>query len=244
MDSDTLPDDILTVESDAEGYPTHPEDRHVFVLAGLPGSGKSTAAEILVDELTHRFQMAEAHEVSDFCHKAYMAAHEGEQTDDNDLGRWTAKLKAEHGNDFIVREMARALSHVGQHLAISGVRSPAEAVAVRDVFGPENVTVIAIWTLPDERFRRKYDALPSEDHPKWDEFCERNDRELHEWGCLDFFTGEADYVVPNNDSVGHLEASLHAIIQAEVVGRESVKAEELSVPPFPVQDDEHVQQYL
>lgn len=245
MDASDIPDDALTLKGDEdEQFPTHPDDRHVFVLAGLPGSGKTTAAEILEDELQHRFELASRHEVSNFCRAMYQAAHDGDDTDDNDLGRWTAQLKKEYGNDFIVREMAHALSHAGEHLIISGVRSPLEALAVRDVFGPENTTTIAIWTLPGERFRRKYEAKPDEKHPKWDEFEERNERELHEWRCIEFFTGEADYVVPNNDSVSHLEGKLHNIIQAEVVGRESVEAEKLETPPFPSTDPETVEKYL
>jgi len=244
--------------------PSLPDEPKVFALAGLPGSGKSTAAQMIVDELRgaqrdaatvndsqseseleHRFERATHTEVSDFCRTLYEQEHD-ESVTDNNLGRWTAELKEEHGRDYILREMSKTLyAEERPHLAISGLRSPEEAEAVRDVFGAENVAVIAIWTLPDLRFERKYGDVPSEEHPKWDEFCERNQREIHEWSCVDYFSDMAvsDYIVPNNGSKKGLEVNMSKIARDEISNNSTVK--QWTETPFPDGlDPEHVASYL
>lgn len=226
--------------------PSLPNDPHVFALAGLPGSGKSTAAEIIRDNLEYRFERAVHTEVSDFCHTLYEQEHDG-TTDDNDLGRWTAELKEEHGNGYILRRMAETLNDENRpHTIISGLRSPAEVDAIEDVFGAENVTTIAIWTLPDIRFERKYGDTPHIEHEKWDEFVERNERETHQWGAVEFFMpdGPQDYVVPNNGPFLQLEAAVTAIMR-DNTGDYNAQAAQFKYTPFP--DDlntEHVASYL
>lgn len=243
-----------------------PSEPQVFALAGLPGSGKSTAAEMIRDELErraslregatvnesqsdseHRFERAVHTEVSDFCRTLYEQEHDGDSTDDNDLGRWTAKLKAEHGRGYILREMSKTLyDDQRPHVVISGLRSPEESEAVEDVFGQQNVTTIAIWTLPDLRFERKYGDKPSEEHPKWDEFLERNEREVHEWGCLHFFLedGPADYVVANNGDESQLEGKVASIARHET-GDTSLMSQTMTTTPFPDGlSKEHVASYL
>jgi dephospho-CoA kinase len=219
-----------------------PDQPCAFALAGLPGCGKSTAAEFIEDEIQSRGEEAVATEVSDYVRARFEAEHDGE-VNDNELGDWAAGVKAQNGPDHFVREMAEAHVESGKHTVISGVRSPAEADAVRDVFGPRNTAVIAVWTLPDLRFRRKYGATPSTEHDEWETFQERNERELHEWNCLDMFTGEADFIVPNNGEMERFEMALESIVR-EYVGDGSLAAHLYSGSPLPSEDPEVVAQYL
>jgi dephospho-CoA kinase len=185
----------------------HPSEirPHVFVLAGLPGSGKSTAGEFIVRGLAESYnEPAEEYEMSDFVREAYVREHDGDCTD-NELGDWAERVKRQEGQDYFAEQLARhAKADETGHVVISGVRSPEEAVAIESVFGIENTSIMAIWTMPAIRFERKYGSSPSVEHPEWDTFVERNNREKHEWGCLDFFVedGPADYVIPNHDSLG------------------------------------------
>lgn len=225
-----------------------PEDQHAFVLVGLPGCGKSTAAQKIVREIEQgRKETATSTEVSDYVRALFKAETAGEDVNDNQLGRWAAEQKREHGNDYFVRGMAE-LWHGNDkpHTVISGVRSPAEAEAVRDVFGPENTTVIAIWTLPDERFERKYGEPPSTDHPEWTTFQERNEREIHEWGCVEFFVNAdlSDYIVTNNGSIAALRVELASIIDHEVYDDDLPDEWNENFYPFPKRDTELVAQYL
>lgn len=223
-----------------------PDEQHAFVLAGLPGCGKSTAADIIESELQHNYEAATATEVSDYVRAKFEAAHD-DDVDDNELGRWAAEKKQENGDGFFVRQMVQHwVTDEAPHVIISGVRSPEEAEAVRDGFGRENTTVIAVWTLPDIRFERKYGEVPSEDHPEWETFKERNEREIHEWGCLDFFVDAelSDYILTNNGTVTALEVDLNAIIDHEVLGNDLPDEWNEDYYPFPKRDPEVVAQYL
>lgn len=225
--------------------PQIPDERYAFVLAGLPGAGKTTAAEILVDELEHNFEVASHEEVSDFCRYLYENEHGEAPPNDNELGRWTAELKEEHGRDYIVSEMARCLhGSYDCHVVISGVRSPEEADAVADIF--DNVVVVGIHTRASLRFERKYDEPYVEDSDHWNEFQERDRREKHEWGCKEFFVaeGRADYIVSNNTTIGNLESQLSTIIGHEVKGRTSQRARLLATSPFGRMPDEEVTRRL
>ena len=222
-------------------------DQHAFVLAGLPGCGKSTAAHIIETELENNYEAATATEVSDYVRTKFEAAHDDGDVNDNGLGRWAAEQKQENGDGFFVRQMVQHwLSDEAPHVIISGVRSPEEAEAVRDGFGDENTTVIAVWTLPDIRFERKYGDVPSEDHSEWETFQERNEREIHEWDCLDFFVDADlyDYIVTNNQTVTALEIELNAIVNIEVFGFDMPDEWNDDYYPFPKRDPEVVAQYL
>lgn len=239
---DTYGDIEPTVVADTDSEVVR--DNHCFALAGLPGCGKSTAADIIVDELKANYEYATHTEVSDYV-RAKFQAQSDDTVNDNELGRWAADKKAEHGNGYFLRGMVQHWTHErSPHVAISGLRSPAEAEAVRDGFG-EDCTVIAIWTLPDIRFERKYGEVPSEEHEEWDTFVERNERETFDWGCVEYFTsdGVSDYVVPNNGTVEELDAAIRAIVREEALDG-SKRASLYQEPPFPHDDQERVAQYL
>jgi dephospho-CoA kinase len=218
--------------------------QHAFVLAGLQGTGKSTVASMITDSMSvaTAANTVTSTEVSDFV-RALFEADSDEVVNDNELGRWAANQKAAKGNDYFVRAMAE-LWHGDDnpHVVISGVRSPAEANAVRDVFGAEHTTVIALWTLPDLRFERKYDAVPSDDHPKWETFHERDERELHEWNCVEFFCDDdlSDYVLNNNRALDGVRDDIEHIIDHEVYNR----GKRIGDHQFPSDDPEVVAQYL
>lgn len=222
-------------------------DQHAFVLAGPVGCGKSTAAEHIVTELTEgRDEDATSTEVSDFVRALFNAEH-SDEVDDNELGRWAADKKDAHGNGYFVRAMAELWrDDSNPHVVISGVRSPEEATAVRDVFGSANTTVISIWTLPDVRFERRYGEIPSEEHPEWETFQERNEREIHEWNCLDFYVDENlyDYILTNNGTAAALRIDVAAIIDHDVFGDEMPVEWNDDYYPFPERDRDVVAQYV
>lgn len=176
------------------------EERSVNVFVGLPGAGKTEGchiAEKVIGEDVDTF------EVSTFVRNKFQqeTGDDDSGVSDNDLGRWAADMKEEHGNGYFVREMAKtikAFHNTPGNINIAGVRSPAEADALREEF--ENVTIIVIWTHPDIRFDRLKER--EGDYTR-EEFNERKQRELYDWGCIEFFTDENyyDYIIPNNTSL-------------------------------------------
>lgn len=220
------------------------ETQHAFVLVGLPGAGKTSVAQYIREYIeTEQHYPTGRAEVS-----AFVREYFGNQADsDNELGKLAAEKKSKYGNDYFVRQMVTKLRcALCPHVVISGVRSPEEAEAVRDHFGDEHTTVIAIWTLPDKRFERKYGDVPSKEHPEWESFQERNERELHEWGALDFFADEelTDYVLPNNGTFTAVEMDLQDIIDHEAFGQDLPPEWVDDFYPFPERDKEVVAQYL
>jgi hypothetical protein len=216
---------------------------HILAFAGLAGSGKSTAAEIVTEYLNGLDEDATSTEVSDFVRTKYEAEHD-DTVNDNDLGAWAAEQKDAYGDGYFVREMAEAWDEPDRpHVVISGLRSPEEAAALRDVFGDEHVTVVAVWTLPDVRFERKYGDVPHEEHDEYDTFVERNERETYDWDCVEYFLedGPADYIVPNNASEQLLAGRVKHIASYEVLTSD---IEPQLAYPFPESERAMVGQYL
>jgi dephospho-CoA kinase len=222
-------------------------ERHIFGLAGLPGCGKSTAADTIESMLRENFEYALTCEMSSFVREEYRDTFDGATCTDNELGEWAASMKDEHGNGYFARQLAEYFeTATHHHMIVPGLRSPAEAEALREVYGDDNVTVIAIWTLPDVRFERKYGETPSTEHPEWETFQERNEREIHEWGCGSFFMreGPSDYLVSNNSRVGAFEIDLETIVGHEVFGDDLPESWRDGFDLLPDLDREGVEQYL
>jgi len=213
------------------------EPNHVFGLAGPLGCGKTTAAvriEETIESITE--SSAVTTEMADFVRARYEETNTG-TVDDNALGAWAAEQKAEYGDGYFARELAETWDDPERpSLVVSGLRSPAEASELRDVFGVSNVTIVALWTLPDLRFYRKYGKAPRIGDTDCETFHERNVRELVDWGCQDFYTGYlSDYIIPNNDGVGTLKTRVRNVVSQEC-GHGHVLAEKFE-PPLPIAED-------
>lgn len=210
------------------------DHRDVFVLIGLAGAGKSTAADIIAEKHDERVA---TFEVSDFVRTSFEDQHV-DDVNDNELGEWAAKKKEEEGQDYFVRKMAESIKGPSTpHVVISGVRSPEEAVAVEEVFG--DCITIGIWTMPDIRFNRKYESDLSVDNDDYQTFQERNERELWEWGAVEFFSNKsihtADYIVPNHGTISTLRDNIERLLDGRGAYGQN---------PFPYDDYKYVAQYL
>jgi len=226
---------------------------NVFLIAGPLGSGKTTVAEII----ERRYNGSTTHfELSEYVRNKYYAEVGGESVSDSDStngsNRGASEVSSDSDNSFgawAEDKKADFLGHFGRELAdhiataesdtdaiiVSGIRSPEECWAFEAQF--DTVTRAAVWTSPDLRFERKYGDMPTDTHPRWENFCERNERELDEWGCKQFYANEsaerADYIIPNNGNMGHLKRIVGKMLAGKHVDY-----------PFPHDDVETVRQYL
>lgn len=217
----------------------------VFAFIGLPGSGKSTALDVLKD--SSRFALGD--EVSNYVRHRYHNETGEESEDDNSLGRWAAEQKEEHGNGYFVDEWSRTIKGDQQAaheldkqawdpIGLAGVRSPEELDALRKHF--TDVTSVVVWAMPDLRFERLTER-EGKDMTR-DVFKERQERELHDWGALQFFTDNDyyDYIIPNNNKrMSAFERDVRLVLDGDPI------ADKFKTTPFPDGlSDEHISQYL
>lgn len=188
-------------------------DATAWLLVGPLGSGKSMAASHVLDMLTRRGEVPHHTEFSDYVRYEFEAEF-GEDTDDNSLGAWAAEKRRANGRDYFADRMAGELSGpvpASTHVVVSGVRSPTTPPCFREQF--ENVVVVVMWAFPAVRQRR----VSEDEHA----FAERNEREMEEWGCKEFFLDpdQYDYVIPNNvDDEENLRSAICRIVGQEVAG--------------------------
>lgn len=175
------------------------DDSYAWLLAGPLGCGKSLAAKHLQYALDSRGEFTGVVEFSDYVRYLYEQEGPGGEgsDDDNQLGVWAAEVRKDKGIDYFAERLA---SEVGgpqpqaRHVIITGVRSPTTPPVFDEHF--DVVNTIVLWAFPELRFRRVHEERGTDRET----FEERNEREMEEWDCREFFIDPAnyDYVVPNN----------------------------------------------
>lgn len=225
------------------------DENSAIGIVGPLGSGKSTVGELFEKEIDTMLDINAVHtEVSDFCRVLYEESHGDESDNDNALGRWTANVKAEEGDGYFVRRMAEQHVESDKVTIISGLRSPKEAEAMVDVF--DDVTIVAVWTLSDLRFRRKYcdeDDSAVERYEKEETFEERNRRELYDWRCVEFYRHDyplTDYVISNNGSKTELRDQATDVLYLEQADRDSLTGTYFNTPFVSAMDDYLIARYV
>lgn len=191
---------------------------NVFLFAGLPGCGKSIAAQRAYGALEQRkYHSVEKHELSDYVRSAYEKESGISGVGDNELGEWAAQKKTKRGDGYFARQLAEDISNSphADNIVVAGIRSSEEVHAFRERF--DNVIVLSIWALPDERYTRLENR---EGEYTLEEFNDRKQRELWSWGCIDFFTDEKYYnhIIPNNFSQDKFLAEVEYIVESYAIG--------------------------
>lgn len=185
-----------------------------WLLAGPLGSGKSYAANLVCEALERRGVMPHVEEFSNYVRYRYENATNDSEVDDNGLGEWAAIQRDQHGRDHFAHGLASELDGpvpASTHVIVAGVRSPTTPPVFEEYF--DDVVTIAMWALPHIRFTRV-----DEDEEAFDE---RNEREMQEWECKDFYLDEDayDYIIPNNfNDEEALRANVRRVVYAEYDG--------------------------
>ena len=144
-------------------------DQIIIGVAGMPGAGKTTVAEVA--KRMHYDVVVMGDEVREETKKRKM-----EPTPDN-VGAVMLELRQEEGPAVVAhRCIPKIEARRKRGVVIDGIRSPYETEAFKQHF-PAFI-VLALHSSPETRFKRLFQRNRSDDPASWEVFSARDWREL------------------------------------------------------------------
>jgi dephospho-CoA kinase len=173
--------------------------RRLILLTGMAGSGKTTLSGQIRESGLKVITMGDV--------IRELAKQQGLEPSPENMGKLAAEIRKE-GPDAVAKRCIEMLKRGPDGLIIvDGIRSLAEVDAFKDHF---DVVLIALWASPLSRFKRLTRRGRSDDPKTWEEFKERERRELG------FGIGEAiassDYLIKNDDGIDSLKPAFDEIM--------------------------------
>ena len=176
------------------------EVRKLLLITGMAGSGKTTLSQIIIDSGIRVITMGDV--IRD------IAKRQGVEPSTENLGVIAKKIREESPEAVAVRCIDLLYTMDPGLVVVDGIRSLAEVEAFEEAF---DVILIAVHTSPLSRFKRLTRRGRSDDPESWEEFRERDRREL------DFGIGEAiacaDIMIVNDDGIDSLKKSFEAVME-------------------------------
>jgi len=176
------------------------EVRKLLLITGMAGSGKTTLSQIIIDSGIRVITMGDV--IRD------IAKRQGVEPSTENLGVIAKKIREESPEAVAVRCIDLLNTMDPGLVVVDGIRSLAEVEAFEEAF---DVILIAVHTSPLSRFKRLTRRGRSDDPESWEEFRERDRREL------DFGIGEAiacaDIMIVNDDGIDSLKKSFEAVME-------------------------------
>ena len=174
--------------------------RRLILLTGMAGSGKTTLSGIIRESGLRVVTMGDV--IRD------LAKQQGLDPTPENMGHLAEEIR-KGGPDAVARSCVEMLKSGPDGLTVvDGIRSLAEVEAFKDNF---DVVLIALWASPLSRFKRLTRRGRSDDPKTWEEFKEREHRELG------FGIGEAiassDYIIKNDDGISGLKPAFDEIME-------------------------------
>ena len=176
----------------------------VILLTGMPGSGKSAALKVAHDRAIPVHRMGDA--IWDEVEARGLGL-----TKEN-VGAVASDMRRTQGPDIWAQ---RTILMVKERpptplIIIDGCRSKAEIECFRAEFG-DDMMVVAILASPRTRFERLKARQRKDDIGSWEEFEERDKREL-EWGLAGVI-GTADRTIENEGPVESLQEEMASLLE-------------------------------
>lgn len=173
-------------------------------VAGFPGAGKTTAGEMISDEIGGRFV-----EISDIVKEVAMDEL-GDDAGKNDISKWVDEGMKTKGDDFVSRLVRDYLSDVNdEFVVISGVRRPSDVEMASEGF--DDFVVVFVDADFDVRFRRITEERGDEEFDR-EMMRERDERE-EDWGITEVQKHYADYFIDNNSNLSALESEVERVVE-------------------------------
>jgi dephospho-CoA kinase len=175
----------------------------IVVLAGMPGSGKEEfvlVARSLGYEIVRMGDVVRAE-----------ATGRGVQNSDRGVGGFANTERQAHGNDIWARRCLHRLK--GRRTIVDGSRSLDELEVFRKEFG-DSVELVAIHAPQRQRYQRLLDRGREDAPGSWEEFLERDRRELS-WG-LGSLIAMADTMLVNEGDLEDFKMVCKEFLEGKV----------------------------
>jgi dephospho-CoA kinase len=183
----------------------------ILIVVGLPGSGKSTIAEMLRGE---KFDVIEYGDIwRELLKKAKIPLNDPKATRE-----FTARLREKHGKDIYSKYAVKKIKKSMKHIVLMGLRSTYELDYIKKKV--DKVDIIAVRSPFETRFNRlKRRAKPEDpktiDDFKWLETREKRgflpDKKEEKHGVL-VIMKQADYVIDNSGTKEELKLKLDRVL--------------------------------
>jgi dephospho-CoA kinase len=174
--------------------------RRLVLVTGMSGSGKTTLCGIMRESGLRILTMGDV--------IRELARQQGLEPTPENLGQLATKIR-EEGADAVAVRCIDMLRKMPQGLTVvDGIRSLAEIEAFKNTF---EVVLVAVHASPLSRFKRLTKRGRSDDPVTWEEFRERDRRELG-FGIGDAIA-MADIMIVNDDGVDQLRISFEKLME-------------------------------
>jgi dephospho-CoA kinase len=173
----------------------------VIVLTGMPGSGKEEFVSVARQVGYDIVRMGDVVRAE--------AAKRGVADGDKTIGGFAHAERQAHGYDIWAK---RCLKHItAERTIIDGSRGRDELKVFRAQFGPD-VLLVAIHAAPALRFQRLQERDRPDAPRTWEEFAERDERELA-WGLGNLIV-MADRMIVNEDTLHDFKDLVRRFLEA------------------------------
>ena len=174
----------------------------IVCITGMPGAGKTMAADFLRDE--RRFKIIEMGDIV-----RDLMTERGLDINNVSLRGFASRLREEHGDDAVAKMLVSKVKGLGGDIAITGVRSVSEIECFRQAL--RDISVIGIIAPKDMRYVRLRDRGRKDDLKSMDEFEFREEKEkgFGVQGAVD----AADYIITNTGTLEDLKANMMQVLE-------------------------------
>ncbi len=185
--------------------------RLLVLITGMAGSGKTTLSGIIREK---GFRVVTMGNVI-----RELAKQQGLEPTPENIGRLASEIRKE-GPDAVARRSIEILRKDQEKIiVVDGIRSLAEVEAFKEAF---DVILLAVYASPLSRFKRLTRRGRSDDPKTWEEFKERERRELG-FGIGDAIA-TSDYLIVNDDGMGQLEQEFEKMMERAGLERRDAKS--------------------
>jgi dephospho-CoA kinase len=174
--------------------------RRLILLTGMAGSGKTTLSGIIRESGLRVITMGDV--------IRELAKQKGLEPTRENIGHLAEEIRKE-GPEAVARRCVEMLKREPDSLiVVDGIRSLAEVDAFKEEF---DVVLIALWASPLSRYKRLTRRGRSDDPKTWEEFKDREHRELG-FGIGDAIAS-SDYMIKNDDGIDTLKPAFEEIMR-------------------------------